>query len=416
MSFTQRKLTVADLSGSETGPSCRRHRRDAIATKCATGLLLLLAWMPADQARAVTFNDVGIYRTVDQMETWAANLAASRPDLVQMVQYGLSAQNRPLIALHITADVAVAHPDRPEFLFTAGIHAREVITSDVAYGLAERLVNGFGTDPAITSELQSRDVWIMPMLNPDGRVYVEQGNSFQRKNMQFYPGQSSLTTGVDLNRNFPHRWSQASPAVADETYRGPSVLSAPEASALWNFVTDPGRFSHLLASIDFHSGAETILRPWTSPSEAAAYPLPAADEAVFSRLTTSLQAISGLSTDRLGYDNYGTLVDSLYETLGDYAFTEEIYNGGTFTGDYFSYFNPLNAQAEAAAAAKGIDSSLYLLSDAAFVVPEPGAVLVIVGLVVLVGQRRPRSPVHRGMTTNVGGPCFCTAGVVAPPT
>jgi hypothetical protein len=205
--------------------------------------------------------------------------------------------------------------------------------------------------------------------------------------MQLYPGQSAFSTGVDLNRNFPHRWSQASAKVTDETYRGPAVLSAPEASSLWNLLTDSGRFSNLMASIDFHSGAETILRPWTSATEAAAYPLPATDEAVFARLTAALSSASGLSTDRLGYDNYGTLVDSLYDSLGAYAFTEEIFRGGTFTGDYFTFFNPTNATASAAAAARGINSAMFLISDAAFVVPEPGTMFIMVTVAILVMPR-----------------------------
>jgi hypothetical protein len=312
------------------------------------------------------------------MTTWAANLEMANPDLVDVVQYGTTTSGRPLLALDITVNPQVNAPSKPEFLFTAGIHAREVLTSDAAVNLANTLVNGYRRgDPLYQSILSSRDVWIIPDQNPDGRVVVEAGRSDQRKNMHWYPGQNSAnyTCGVDLNRNYPHRWNLASNIVTDETYRGPSVLSEPESSSLWTLLHDPNHFSHLLAAIDFHSGAETIISPWTSPTDFAQNPLPAADRQKFDFLAGRMQQLTGYSTQRLGYDSWGTIVDSLYEEFHAYAFTEEIYVGPFL--DYFTYFNPTQQSAYNVAVNNAVNSAMFLLSNEAFAVPEPSTLVLL---------------------------------------
>ncbi len=310
----------------------------------------------------------------------------------------------PLIALEITSNATVNDPNKPEFLFTAGIHAREVIGSEAALNIAQNLVSGYtSSDPTVQSTyrsmLSARDVWIIPDQNPDGRLAVEAGQSYQRKNMDKYAGQNSSTTGVDLNRNFPHLWNLASSDVNNETYRGPSVLSEPEAKAIWDLVNDKTKFSNLLASIDFHSGAQTILTPWSSPTDYKnnQNQIPLAVQDKFAALAGAMQQMTGYSTDRLTYDYYGTESDSLYEAFGSYSMTEELYAGSYIGGypDYlFSLFNPVDAATRDATIKKAVDSALYLLSDAAFVVvPEPSTfvlLLTVAGLMLLLHMRRPR--------------------------
>ena len=194
------------------------------------------------------------------MSSWADDLQTQNPNLVKVVQYGTSYLGNPLIALEITSNVTVNDTSKSDFLFTAGIHAREVIGSEAAIDIAKNLVNGYTSlNPAIQSTYQSmlseRDVWIIPQQNPDGRLQSRPDGAISEK-MDFYPGQtqSNYTVGVDLNRNFPHLWNLASNVVTDETYRGPSVLSEPESNSLWNLLHDKTKFSNLLASVDFHSG------------------------------------------------------------------------------------------------------------------------------------------------------------------
>jgi carboxypeptidase T len=336
-----------------------------------------------------TFQSIGFYQSFDQMTSWAEQFAADNSDLVNLVEYGRSYQNRPLLALQITRQPGINDPSKPEFLFTGGIHAREVITSQAMYQLAERLVNGYRSqDPEFLDILSEREVWIVPNMNPDGRIVVEGGGSTQRKNLQ----------GVDLNRNFPHRWNQASTAYLGQEYRGPSILSTPEDSALWAMVHDPSKFNDLFGAIDFHSGENLIVSPWTSPTESNDYPLAAQDREKFDALASGMSQHSSFPIGRLAYNSYGTLADSLYEdSLGKefrtYSFSEEIFVGTL--SDYFTLFNPVDLATRDDRVNRAINSALYLLSDDAFLlVPEPAEYMLFASLcaAILTWRKRCQEP------------------------
>jgi hypothetical protein len=377
-----------------------RHVRSKNAFRACVLLLLLFCPFFANRGWAASFTS-SVYHSYDSTVMWAYDLQAKYPDLVRVVQYGESSfYHNQLFAVEITSNVSANDPNKSDFLFTAGIHAREVIGSQAAIAIGENIINGYNsTDPAVKSAYQNmlagRDVWIIPQQNPDGRLKVETAGEGilkgQRKNWDWYSGQSQTSTnrGVDLNRNFPHLWNLASSVVTDETYRGPSVLSESEAGSLWNFVHDTTYFSDLLCSVDFHSGAQTILTPWSSPTDFKnnQSQIPQAVQDKFTSLAAAMKGLTGLPTDRLTYDYYGTESDSLYEEFGSYSMTVEIFKG---SGDIYSQFNPTTATARDAATKKAVDSALYLLSDTAFQVPEPSvfALMAFAGLAIILKCRR----------------------------
>jgi hypothetical protein len=352
-----------------------------------------LSALLAASGQAATF-DPTVYHSYTATEFWAYDLAAQYPNLVKVVKYGESSYlHNPLFALEITANVGVNDPSKADFLFSAGIHAREVIGSEAAIAIANDLVTGYNSANTATRSkyqnmLAGRDVWIIPQQNPDGRLKVEGGLTGHRKNWDFYPSQSQndTTRGVDLNRNYPHQWSLAESTPFAETYRGPRPLSEAESSSLWSFLQDTSKFSNLLCAVDIHSGVQQILTPWTSPNDPSPA-LPAADAAKFTSLKTALGQITGLSTAPYGSPVYGCLSDSIYDTFHAYAMTEEIYSG---VGDIYSVFNPTTISARDLATKKAVDSALYLLSDAAFTVPEPSTfvLLAAAGLALLAAARR----------------------------
>lgn len=353
--------------------------------------LALAAALPA-AAPAATFQSTGLYHSYSELAPWAYDLETQNPGLVRVIEFGRTTSDRVLLAVNITADPAADDPTKPEFLFTAGLHAREVAPTDAAMALAENLVGGYQAgDPAYVEMLSQRDVWIIPNMNPDGRVRVEAGYSIMRKNDNLYPTQTfgTNTAGTDLNRNFPHKWYLASRTERSDVYRGPSALSEPESQALWNLLHDQGKFSNLLGSIDYHTGAAIIISPWMSPAEFLTYPLPAEDRLKFDFLANRMSEESGYPHGRLTYDSYGTLPDSLYEEFGTYAITAELYKG-PFT-DYFTLFNPIDASTRDQIIDNAIASALFMLSDEAFDVPEPSAMaLLALGAATLLIRRRRR--------------------------
>ena len=112
-------------------------------------------------------------------------------------------------------------------------------TRDVGFfteRLARTLLDGYGIDPRLTRLVDTRELWVVPMLNPDGHVFQEQLAASPtwappgwRKNRRH---NSDVSYGVDLNRNYDFSWGAddagSSPDENDETYRGPSAFSEPE--------------------------------------------------------------------------------------------------------------------------------------------------------------------------------------------
>ena len=77
-----------------------------------------------------------------------------------------------LLALHIT-NQAIAGP-KPVFWYDAGIHAREIATPEIAMRYIQWLLDGYNSDADAHWLVDYHDIWVMPMLNPDGHHMVEQ--------------------------------------------------------------------------------------------------------------------------------------------------------------------------------------------------------------------------------------------------
>lgn len=188
---------------------------------------------------------------------------ASRHAHVRREVIGTSTQGRPICAYRITA--AADEMVRPRLLITAQIHAVEFIGSFVARGVATRLADGLGRDAEITALLSQAEVWVVPLLNPDGaaRVWARAGWSGL--------GWSRFTAkGVDPNRNFPFvvepgaaAWNSASDKPGSAYYRGPHPLSEPECLALAHLC----RRERFCAAINFHSFGGVVFMP--APADAS---------------------------------------------------------------------------------------------------------------------------------------------------
>jgi hypothetical protein len=346
---------------------------------------------------AQDFQSVGLYQSVDEFNVWVQDFAAANSDVVKLVEFGRSYEDRPLLALQFSDTPGVNVATRPEFLFTGGIHAREVVSSQAASQLAEALIAGYRSGSEdVTEVFATREVWIVPHVNPDGRIRVESGMSEHRKNAQPYPPQDPSNTGlgVDLNRNFPHRWAEDTSQFVTyptyNTYRGPAVLSEPESAGLWNMLQDTQYFSDLTGAIDYHSGLRAVITPWVTPQENVDYPVPSGDRQVLDYARDEIFDIMGLSRNPTLYKAYGTLSDSLYEEFGTYAVTQELYVDSSEWYNFFVRYNPTSESELEAILDEAVDSAMFMLTDPAFV-PEPASVSILaLGAAVLCGRRRRR--------------------------
>ena len=128
--------------------------------------------------------------------------------------------------------------------------------------LARHVIDGYGSDRALTRLVDSTELWFVPVANPDGYDHsFTPGNRLWRKNLRDNngDGRANVGDGVDLNRNFPTKWSYddegASAAPASETFRGPRPASEPETRALDRLMRRVG-FEFLLS---YHSTGSQLL-------------------------------------------------------------------------------------------------------------------------------------------------------------
>ena len=126
---------------------------------------------------------------------------------------GTTLQGREIIAVRITekpADratsaAAQALPRQPAVLYQGTTHAREWISTEVT----RRLMEYFAGNSTTARKLRrQRELWFLPVVNPDGYQYTFDHERLWRKNLRDNDGDGQITNldGVDINRNYPEHW------------------------------------------------------------------------------------------------------------------------------------------------------------------------------------------------------------------
>ncbi|HNV70576.1 MAG TPA: M14 family metallopeptidase, partial [Candidatus Ozemobacteraceae bacterium] len=209
------------------------------------------------------------YYTYDTMLAQLQEWAAAYPQVTQVTSIGKSIEGREIWALKVSDNPAVDELE-PACLLVGGTHAREWIGVEVAMAALQAYLEGYSTDEKLTRLVNEREVWFVPMLNPDGILFSQNSQRYWRKNRR--PAGSSF--GVDLNRNFGYKWglTGASDKPYSDTYHGAEPFSEPETRAVKE-LAERERFQTSLA---FHSYSELILYPF-----AYGYNAPNPDEAVY---------------------------------------------------------------------------------------------------------------------------------------
>jgi hypothetical protein len=119
------------------------------------------------------------YHTVDVMYGWLHRWEERYPDLVDVYEVGRSFEGRPILQITLTNEKTGKATDRPAAYFEGGRHSGEVTGSESVLWLAQHLLQGYGTDPAITALLDTKAMYLRPENNPDGStlyLYTAQSN------------------------------------------------------------------------------------------------------------------------------------------------------------------------------------------------------------------------------------------------
>ncbi|MER5808412.1 M14 family metallopeptidase [Streptomyces sp. NPDC002033] len=266
---------------------------------------------------------------------------AQYPGIMSKQVIGKSYEGRNLYAIKISDNVATDEAE-PEVLFTAHQHAREHLTVEMALYLIKELGSKYGNEARVTNMVNSREIWIIPDLNPDGGEYDIATGSYRswRKNRQ--PNSGSSYAGTDLNRNWDYKWGccgGSSSSKSSETYRGPAAASAPEVKVVSDFVRSRvvGGKQQIKAAIDFHTYSQLVLWPFGWTYNDTAPGMTADDLAAYKKIGTGMAASNGYTPEQSSdlYITDGTIDDWLWGNQKVFAYTFEMYPSDSGGGGGF---------------------------------------------------------------------------------
>jgi len=270
-------------------------------------------------------------------------IVADHPAIASKINIGNSYEGRAIYGLKISDNVGTDE-DEPEVLFNENLHAREHITVEQALYLANLFTDSYGSDSRITGQVNSREFWIIPMMNPDGAEYDVASGTYQywRKNRQPNSGKGKQGIGTDLNRNWGYQWGccgGSSSTTSSEAYRGPSAFSAPETQRLRDFILSRriGGVQQIKVNVDLHSYSELILWPYSYKYADTGTDMSADQYNVFATIGNQMAATNGYTPKQASslYIADGTVIDWMFNNQGIFSYTFEMYPVWCCIGDFY---------------------------------------------------------------------------------
>jgi hypothetical protein len=315
---------------------------------------VLIEDMEAHYARGRKGDNFGAFHTYSETVDELDAIHTAYPHITtEKISLGTSHEGRDIWAIKVS-DNPDLQEDEPEVLLDALHHAREVITVEVLLNTLNHLCENYGTDPTVTFLVDHRQIWFVPIVNPDGFVYNEtvfpNGGGMWRKNRRDNPGSS---WGVDPNRNYPYEWGGvgSSGDPSDDNYRGPYAGSEPEVQAMMNFIEN----HQFVTQNSYHSVVGIILIPWAYTNQHTA------DDSLFRIIGNEMARDSGYETGQPGeilYRCSGVTCDWSY---GDTSARPKVYAFSTEVGG--SGFWPLESEIPSLVQ-ENLHSDLYLMQVA----------------------------------------------------
>lgn len=173
---------------------------------------------------------------VDMMNQFAIDY----PAICTIEDIGSTIYGRSLLYAKISDNVLIEE-DEPEVMYTSSMHGNETVGYILTLRLIDYLLSNYGTDSLATRLIDSCEIWINPLANPDGAYYYGDHTISGARRFN--------ANGVDLNRNFPDGQNGDHPD--GNTWQVETV-------AMMNFASAHS----FVISANMHSGVEVVNYPW----------------------------------------------------------------------------------------------------------------------------------------------------------
>lgn len=274
------------------------------------------------------------YHTYKETMAVMDNLARTYPKITKIISLGTTVEGRDIKGIRITGEKNFnSKAFVPGIFFIGAHHAREHLSTEIPLLLLDHLLKNYGTDERITKLIEGRDIYFVPMLNPDGAMHDIKGRRYKmwRKNRVQNNGGSY---GVDLNRNYSYGWGTggSSRNERSDVFMGPKPFSEPETIAVKNFVESKANLRIILS---FHTFSELILYPWGGKKTGVS----GKDGKVFETMAQTMSKWNKYKPMQASglYVATGDTCDWAYGEHGIFCFTFELtpksrWNGGFYPG------------------------------------------------------------------------------------
>ena len=204
-----------------------------------------------DINKSIRDKELNGYHTFSEVVSKYNDLAKEFSDIAKIEKYGVSKKGLPLFAIKISDNVNLDEKE-PKLMFTSATHGDELITVEVQMSLVEELLRNFHSDPRLKRMIEEKQLYFIPVVNPDG-----------------FSKRSRYSSGrVDPNRDYP--WPKKPNRVNKVTC----------IKHLMNFYNKHD-FS---GSMDIHASGKMIMFPWAYTRKSIAN----SDFKFMDNLTTSM--------------------------------------------------------------------------------------------------------------------------------
>lgn len=274
------------------------------------------------------------FHNYKELDLAMKKLETDNPGMVKLRTIGKSLEGRDITAIHINSDadsLKTGLSGKPGIVFMGTHHAREHVSTEMPLLFAQYLLKN-KMSKELGALMEKRDIWIIPMVNPDGVEHDIATGVYQswRKNRR---NNGNGTYGVDLNRNYGYMWGTggSSKNSASDVYMGTEPFSEPETKAIKTFVDDRPNLSIM---ISFHTFSELILYPWGHKYAEIDNPK---DITTFKAMAEKMATWNGYKPEQSSdlYIASGDTTDWAYGVHGIFAFTFELSPSSIFGGGFY---------------------------------------------------------------------------------
>lgn len=196
--------------------------------------------------------DVKMSTTLEGMEAWDAyptyeayvammqGFAQNFPSICRLVDAGNTILGRKIYFVVISDNVYTREPE-PQLQYSSSMHGDEITGYVLMLRLIDSLLTTYATNPRIANLVNSTEIWINPLANPDG--------TYRSGNHTVSGARRGNNNNIDINRNFPD------PAAGEHP---DGNAWQPETIVMMNIA----KANKFVLSANFHGGAEVVNYPW----------------------------------------------------------------------------------------------------------------------------------------------------------